>query len=71
MFMKKTFITAILCLILTSNSLSLGTWNSLINYPPTARANGVAFSLNNIIYMGTGALIDPLGNVNCFDDFWS
>jgi hypothetical protein len=69
--MKKAYIPTLFFLLLTIASPAIGTWNSLPNVPATGRANGIAFSINNLVYMGTGALIGTFGNVNCFDDLWS
>jgi N-acetylneuraminic acid mutarotase len=67
-FFPMKSIKILLCLIVFSSMLHAQAWVSRPNFPGTGRSAGVAFTIGNISYVGTGSgnldfyAFDPSGN---------
>jgi len=68
--MKKIFLSAIIFLFLTSESIGIGAWSTLPGNPGTGRELSVSFNINGLVYYGTGRSPSFFGGYDYYEDFW-
>jgi len=69
--MKRLLLSAIIFLILTSESIGIGSWSALPFMPAAGRTKAFSFNVNGLVYYGAGYGTDMFGMAIFYNDCWS